>query len=332
LADKRVHLHIDNARSKAGIYHVTPERWRAACKRHRALARRLRVSFSWDGDTLEAALPAAEILVGVPARRDSLSVRAPALRWVHVTSAGVDGYLPLDWLPRGVAFTNNRGAHGRKAQEYMRMAYTLLHTRMPQIIANQQAHRWEQLFSPALAARTALIVGLGDLGEAAARAGRQLGLRVIGVRRKARKSSRHADAVYPYAKLDKLLPTADFVVLTIPLTPETRNLLDRQRLALMKPTASVINISRAAVVDYGALVKSLKSGALAGAMIDVVEPEPLPADSPLWEAPNLIITPHISCDDAEHYVDISLDLWFENFGRYLRRKPLLRCVDRRLGY
>jgi phosphoglycerate dehydrogenase-like enzyme len=121
-------------------------------------------------------------------------------------------------------------------------------------------------------------------------------------------------------------------VLTIPLTPGTRNLLDRQRLALMKPTASVINISRAAVVDYGALVKSLKSGALAGAMIDVVEPEPLPADSPLWEAPNLIITPHISCDDAEHYVDISLDLWFENFGRYLRRKPLLRCVDRRLGY
>lgn len=289
------------------------------------------MSFSWDGDTLEAALPTAEILVGVPARRDNLRVRAPALRWVHVTSAGVDGFLPLDWLPRGVAFTNNRGAHGRKAQEYMRMAYTLLHTRMPQIIANQQAHRWEQLFSPALAARTALIVGLGDLGEAAARAGKQLGLRVIGVRRKVRKS-RHVDAVYPYAKLDKLLPAADFVVLTVPLTPETRNLLNRKRLALMKPTASLINISRAAVVDYGALTKSLKSGALAGAMIDVVEPEPLPADSPLWEAPNLVITPHISCDDAEHYVDISLDLWFENFGRYLERKPLLRRVDRRLGY
>ena len=331
MAEKPVRLHVDNARNKADIYHVTPERWRAACKRHRALARRLRVSFSWDGDTLEAALPTAEILVGVPARRDNLRVRAPALRWLHVTSAGVDGFLPLDWLPRGVAFTNNRGAHGRKAQEYMRMAYTLLHTRMPQIIANQQAHRWEQLFSPALAARTALIVGLGDLGEAAARAGKQLGLRVIGVRRKVRKS-RHVDAVYPYAKLDKLLPTADFVVLTVPLTPETRNLLNRHRLALMKPTASVINISRAAVVDYGALVKSLKSGALAGALIDVVEPEPLPADSPLWETPNLIITPHISCDDAEHYVDISLDLWFENFGRYLERKPLLRRVDRRLGY
>jgi phosphoglycerate dehydrogenase-like enzyme len=302
-----------------------------ACARHRALARRLQVTIGWDGDMLDEALATAQVVIGVPQRRDNLSTRAPALRWLHATSAGVDGYLPLDWLPAGVAFTNNRGAHGVKAEQFMCMAYTMLHTRMPQILANQHAHRWEQLFSPTLAGRTALIVGLGDLGEGAARAAKKLGLRVIGVRRTARKS-RFADAIYPYRKLDKLLPGADFVVLAVPLTAETSNLLSRERLALMKSTACVINISRAPVADYVALAEKLQDGELAGAILDVVDPEPLPANSPLWDVPNLILTPHISCDDADHYVDISLDLWFENLARFLQQKPLLRRVDPKLGY
>lgn len=326
-----IHLHIENARRKASIYHITPERWEAACARHRALARRLRVTIGWDGDTPDEALRTAEMVIGVPAPRDHLSTRAPALRWMHATSAGIDGLLPLDWLPRGVTFTNNRGAHGVKAEQFMRMAFTMLHTRMPQIIANQLARHWEQLFSSSLAGRAALIVGLGDLGEAAARAAKQLGLEVIGVRRTARKS-RYADTVHPYFRLDRLLPKADFVVLAVPLTPETRNLLSRERLALMKPTASVINISRAAVADYAALTEKLQRGELAGAILDVVDPEPLPAASPLWDVPNLIITPHISCDDGEHYVDISLDLWFENLARFLQNKPLRQRVDPRRGY
>jgi phosphoglycerate dehydrogenase-like enzyme len=331
LPARSVHLHIENTRSKASIFHITPERWEAACARHRRLARRLKVTIGWDGDTLDDALATAEVIIGIPQRRDNLVLRAPALRWLHATSAGVDGYLPLDWVPRGVAFTNNRGAHGDKAEQFMRMAFTMLHTRMPEIIANQRARRWQQLFSPTLAGRTALIVGLGDLGEAAARAAKQLRLQVIGVRRTARKS-RFADAVYPYRKLDRLLPGADFVVLAVPLTAETSNLLSRGRLALMKPTACVINISRAAVADYVALTEKLQNGDLAGAILDVVDPEPLPANSRLWNVPNLILTPHISCDDAERYVDISLDLWFDNLARFLQQKPLLRRVDPKLGY
>jgi phosphoglycerate dehydrogenase-like enzyme len=331
LPARSVHLHIENARSKASIFHITPERWEAACARHRGLARRLKVTIGLDGDALDDALATAEIVIGVPQCLDNLMLRAPALRWLHATSAGVDDYLPLDWLRPGVAFTNNRGAHGVKAEQFMRMAFTMLHTRMPEIIANQRARRWEQLFSPTLAGRTALIVGLGDLGEAAARAAKQLGLHVIGVRRTARKS-RFADAVHPYGKIDKLLPEADFVVLAVPLTAETSNLLSRKRLALMKPTACVINISRAPVADYVALAEKLQCGALAGAILDVVDPEPLPANSPLWNVPNLILTPHISCDDADHYVDISLDLWFENLARFLQQKPLRRRVDPNLGY
>ncbi|OGA41801.1 MAG: hypothetical protein A3G24_14715 [Betaproteobacteria bacterium RIFCSPLOWO2_12_FULL_62_13] len=331
MASNKIHLHIENTRKKASIYHITQERWDAACKHHRGLAGRLHVTIGWDGDILEDALKTADILVGVPARRDSLAGRAPRLRWIHSTSAGVDGFLPFDWLPPGVVFTNNRGAHGVKAEQYMRMAYTMLHTRMPQIIANQRARRWEQLFSPSIVGRTALVIGLGDLGGAAARAAKQLGLKVIGVRRTVRKS-RWADAVHPYSRLDKLLPKADFVVLAAPLTAETRNLLGRERLRLMKQTAGLINISRAPVADYAALAGKLRRGELAGAILDVVDPEPLPAGSPLWDAPNLVITPHISCDDGEHYVGISLDLWFENLGRFLQNKPLRQRVDPRRGY
>lgn len=331
MAAQKIHLHIENARREASVYHITRERWDAACARHRARARRLQVTIGWDGDILDDALRTAALVMGVPARRDNFAARAPALRWIHATTAGVDGFFPLDWLPRGVAFTNNRGAHGAKAEQFMRMAFTLLHTRMPVIIANQHMHRWERLFTPSIVGRTALIVGLGDLGEAAARAAKQLGLKVIGVRRTARKSH-YADAVHPYSRLDKLLPEADFVVLAVPLTPDTRNLLNRQRLELMKPSASVINIARAPIADYAALAGKLRRGELAGAILDVVDSEPLPADSPLWDVPNLVITPHISCDDSDHYVDISLDLWFENFARFLQNKPLKNRVNPQHGY
>jgi phosphoglycerate dehydrogenase-like enzyme len=267
----------------------------------------------------------------VPAQRDRLHERAPRLRWLHHTSAGVDALLPLDWLPAGVVLTSNRGAHGGKAEQYMRMAYTALNIGLPRMIANQQARRWEQNFSSSLGGQTALVVGLGDLGEAAARAARQLGMTVIGVRRHA-KPCPHADRVHTYDTLDDLLPMADYVVLAVPLTPETRRLLDGRRLALLKSTAGVINIARAAVADYDALRAALLEGKLAGAVLDVVEPEPLPPESPLWDTPNLIITPHVSCDDAERYVDISLDLWFGNLARFLRGEPLAGCVDASLGY
>jgi phosphoglycerate dehydrogenase-like enzyme len=285
----------------------------------------------WDEEKPAGALATAAVIIGVPAERERLGERAPRLKWVHHTSAGVDSLLPLDWLPPGVAFTNNRGAHGEKLEQYMRMAYTMLNTRMPEIIANQQARRWQQVFSPGIAGKTALIIGLGDLGLGAARAARQAGLKVIGVSRSGRKV-READAVHRLSRLDALLPRADYVVLAVPLTPETDNLLNRERLDLMKAGAAVINIARAPVIDSAALAGKLARGELAGAVLDVVEPEPLPADSPLWTTPNLVITPHVSCDDSERYNDITLDLWFADLGRFLQGKPLRNQVDPQRGY
>lgn len=328
---RKIRVHIENARSDAEIFHITPELWEAACERHRRLAPRLDVTIGWDGDILGDALETAEIAIGVPARRHDLTKRAPRLRWLHATSAGLDHYLPLDWLPRRTVLTNNRGAHGAKAEQYMRMAYTLLHTRMPEIIAQQRDRKWQQIFTGDMTGKTALVVGLGDLGQAAARAASTLGLRVIGVSRTGKKVP-HVDRVYRSAALEKLLPQADFVVVAVPLTPDTNGLFDSARLDQMKRDAGVINIARAPVMDYDALREKLARGELAGAVLDVVEPEPLPPDSPLWDTPNLIVTPHISCDDVEHYIDITLDLWFDNLARFFGGRPLKSRVDSRRGY
>lgn len=332
MATKKLRLHIENTRQKAGIFHMLPAHWSAACARHRTLARHLgEVSFGWDGDVLEAALADADLVIGVPAQRENLAARAPKLKWLHATSAGVDGVLPLTWLPRGVVFTNNSGAHGRKAEQYMTMAYNLLNSRMAAIMANQHRHHWEALFSPSIIGKTAVIVGLGDLGEGAARAAKKLGLKVIGVRRSAQQN-RYADRIVTYKQLERVLPLADFVVLAVPLTAATRGLLSAARLDLLKPSAGVVNIARGPVADYAALEDRLRRGRLAGAVLDVVDPEPLPAAASLWTTPNLIITPHISCDDGEHYIDISLDLWFANLALFLAGKKLKRRIDAKLGY
>ncbi len=332
MTTKKLNLHIENTRRKNGISHILPPQWAAACRRHRALARHIgKISFGWDGDILEATLASADLVIGLPADRDRLAIRAPRLKWIHSTSAGVDGVLPLDWLPRGTVFTNNSGAHGHKAEQYMIMAYHLLNSRMAAIVTNQHARRWEALYSPSITGMTAVIVGLGDLGEAAARAAKKAGLKVIGVRRSAQKN-RHADRVVSYKHLDKVLPLADFVVLAVPLTAETRNLLNAARMNLLKPSAGVINIARGPVIDQAALEKRLRSGRLAGAVLDVVDPEPLPAGATLWSAPNLVITPHVSCDDGEHYADITIDLWFENLALFLAGKRLKRRIDPKLGY
>ncbi|MDH5343188.1 MAG: D-2-hydroxyacid dehydrogenase [Betaproteobacteria bacterium] len=331
MAVRKLRVHIESTRKKDRLFHVTRAHWDAACRRHPALARRLDVTLSWDGDALDAALPDVDVLIGVPAVRDNLKTRAPKLRWVHSPSAGVDGVLPLSWLPRGVVFTNNSGAHGVKAEQYMSMAYHLINTRMAAMIANQQRKRWESLFSPSIIGKTAVVIGLGDLGEAAARAAKKAGLKVIGVRRSAQKNC-HADRVVSYKQLDRVLPQADFVAVAVPLTPETRGMIGKKQLDLLKPTAGVINIGRGPVVDNAALAAKLRRGQLGGAVLDVVDTEPLPANSPLWTTPNLILTPHVSCDDGEHYVDITLDLWFANLARFVTGKTLQHRINPKLGY
>jgi phosphoglycerate dehydrogenase-like enzyme len=325
-----LHLHLESFRKRPALFHLTEARWRAAAARHRALAKRLRVTIGWDGDIIDKALETADVMINSNPPRKELRSRAPRLKWIQTTGAGIDGLLPLDWLPGDIALTNNRWAHGAKAENSCAMAISLLNARLPQLMSSQRNHAWQPVYTTPVAGKTAVVIGFGDLGQAAGRAAKKLGARVIAVTRSG-KAARPADAAYPVSRIDHVLPMADFVIVTAPLTPQTRNLLDRGRLDLLKPEAGLVNIGRSSVVDYDALREKLAQGTLAGAVLDVFQPEPLPADSPLWDTPNLVITPHVSCDDPR-YADRLLDFWFENFGRFLAGKRLKNLVDRKLGY
>ena len=324
------HLHVENSRKRQALLHLTAEVYAAAAKRHRALAKELKVTIGWDGDILDEALKTADAMINSNPPRERLRERAPRLRWIQTTGAGIDGLLPLDWLPADITLTNNSGAHGAKAEDYCAMALLMLQTRTPDLLAYQQARQWEPVFSEPIAGKTAVVIGFGDLGSAAGRAAHKLGLKVIAVTRSG-KAGRPADVVCKVSRIDSVLPKADFVIVTTPLTPGTRGLMSRARLDLMKPTAGFVNIGRSPIVDYEALREKLDRRELAGALLDVHSPEPLPADSPLWTTRNLIITPHISCDDPR-YMAFLCDKWFANFARLVKGKPLTNQVDRKLGY
>lgn len=324
------HLHIEYFRNDAPIYRVTDAQWAAAAGRHKALARRVTATIGSDRDNLDAALMSADMLISPDPPRERLRERAPRLRWIQTRGAGIDQLMPLDWLPPEIMLTNNRGAHGAKCEDYCTMALLMLGSHMPGVIANQRVGRWEPIFTPLIAGKTAVIIGFGDLGSAAGRAAKKLGLRVIAFTRSGR-AGKPADVAYKVPHLERVLRDADFVVVATPLTPETRGIMNRARLALLKPEAGLINVGRAPLVDYDALRGMLNDGKLAGAVLDVFDCEPVPADSPLWATTNLIVTPHVSCDDPR-YMDILLDSWFGNFERFLGGKPLRNRVERKLGY
>jgi phosphoglycerate dehydrogenase-like enzyme len=325
----RFRLHLENGRARNPLFHMTPEAWREAAARHPELAGRVDVSFGWDGDVLEQAFSDAEGLLAGPIDRRRIAA-APRLRWLHTTGAGVDHMVPMDWLPAHITVTNSSGIHADKAEDYVSMALLMINSRMPEIIAAQQARVWEPLHTYAIAGKTAVVVGFGDVGAAAGRGAARLGLKVVAVTRSG-KAGAPADEAVPVRELDTVLPRADFLVVTAPLTPETRHLIDARRVALLPRGAGLINIGRAPVVDYYAVAARLAGGELSGAMLDVFDHEPLTHGSPWWDAPNMIVTPHVSCD-APDYIQRVFDVWFANFARWIAGEPLHNQVDRTRGY
>jgi phosphoglycerate dehydrogenase-like enzyme len=295
------------------------------------LAKKLRVTAGWDNEIIDEALNTADFMItNAEPPRDHLRQRAPHLKWIQTTAAGIDSLMPLDWLPLDITLTNNRGAHGPKAEEACLMTLLMLQARMPEIMRNQQQRVWEGVYTVPIAGMTVVVVGFGDLGQGAGRAAKKLGMKVIAVTRSG-KPHRLAGRVVKSARIDSVLPKADFVIVTTPLTAETRGLIDRRRINLLKPDAGLINIARSPIVDYVALRERLEKGELGGAVLDVFDQEPLPPDSPYWTTPNLIVLPHLSCDDPR-YIERLFDGWFLNFERFLAGKPLKNIVDRQLGY
>jgi phosphoglycerate dehydrogenase-like enzyme len=254
---------------------------------------------------------------------------APMLRWVQIISAGVETWLP--GLPDDIVLTNASGVHSEKGGEFVLAAALMLNYAIPRFVTDQAERRWSPRFGGPIAGRTAVLLGTGGIGGAAATALADRGVRVIGVNRSG-VAEDSFETCLPVQRLDEVLPQADILVSTLPLTDKTRGLMDRRRLDLLPQAAGVVVVGRADVFDYRALAELLGSERLGGAVLDVFPREPLPADDPLWDCPRLVMTPHCSVDDHETYIERCLDIFLDNLERRHAGRPLRNVVDRARGY
>ncbi|MBI3637857.1 MAG: D-2-hydroxyacid dehydrogenase [Candidatus Rokubacteria bacterium] len=252
---------------------------------------------------------------------------ARRLRWAHAMAAGVD-WLLVPELPAGVTVTRTEGVYGPWMAEYVVGWCAWVAQGMEGYRVAQRAHRWSAGLPAPLHGRTMCIVGLGDIGRAIARAARALGMRVTGVSRSGRAVPR-VDRVWRLRDLRRALADADFVVVVVPLTAETRGLIGEAELHALRPTAWLVNVARGAVVDERALTRALDERRLAGAVLDVFDTEPLPPAHPFWPRENVVVTPHIAGPD---YPDELTAVFNENLTRYLAGGRLRHVVDRRRGY
>lgn len=326
-------LVLETIRSKDAVWNV-PD---GAMADLRARFPGIRIESPAGRDDLERLLADAGVVLGPGVRPRNFPL-ARRLRWIHLPSAGVEHALFPELLASDVVITHTRGVHDDAMAEHALGVMLAFARQLHRARDAQRERRWSQreLWTgppafEALAGTTLVIVGYGSIGHAVARRARALGQTVIGVRRRPTGPDRDADEVHGMDALDRVLPRADWVLLLAPLTGATRGLLSRERLALLKPTARLVNLGRGALVDESALIDALRAGRLAGAGLDVCAEEPLPEASPLWELPNVILTPHVS-GLGPRYWERVLEPFAENLRRFLAGAPLADLVDKQAGY
>ena len=278
-------------------------------------------------------LAEAEILFDFDhTHREDLPALAPKLRWIQATSAGIGqtvkryGYNRLGWR-----FTTASGVHARPLAEYCLMAMLMFIKNYPVMDAQKRARRWQRFNNTELRGMTVGIVGLGRIGRDVAQVCKHFGMRVLACRRSQTEPPQTVDRQFEPDQLNDLLPQVDFLVLCAPHTPDTDSLLSAERIRLMKSGAVLINIARGALVDHAALKRALRAGHLGGAALDVTDPEPLPADDPLWDMPNVIISHH-SASTADTENGKLTDLFIRNLNHYLKGEPLENLLDIDLMY
>ncbi len=256
------------------------------------------------------------------------------IKWLQLNSAGTDGYTDAGVLAPGTALTNSTGAYGLNISEHMLAQLFMMIKHLEKYYDAQKEKQWSDFGTVrSIYGATTLVVGLGDIGGEFARKMHALGSRVIGIRRNVGEKPEYLDALYSLDQLDELLPQADYVACSLPGTNATYHLFDAERLAKMKEGAILINVGRGSAVDSYALCDALHSGHVGGACLDVVEPEPLPQDHPLWDAPNLLLTPHVSGfyhlpETLERVVRIAVN----NLTAFVQGQPLRNQVDFATGY
>ncbi len=254
---------------------------------------------------------------------------ADRLRWLHMGATGVDPVMFPELQASDVLVTNTRGVFDGAIAEYVLGQILGFAKDLPGSLRLQQRHEWRHRESERVAGATALIVGTGSIGRTIARLLHAVGMSVRAVGRQARATDPDFGTVGDdlYAEL----PAADYVIAIAPLTPQTRNMFDARAFAAMKPHARFVNVGRGELVVTDDLVAALSNGAISGAALDVVNPEPLPANHPLWDLPNVHITPHNSGDFIGWRREI-VTVFTENFDKWLASRPLANVVDKKLGY
>lgn len=284
------------------------------------------------GEVTEELLQTVDAVVGnVPAARLK---GYENIRWLQLNSAGTDGYTVPGVLAAGTVLTNSSGAYGLAISEHMIGQLLMQIKHLGAYYEAQKEKRWSDFGTVgSIYGSTTLVVGLGDIGGAFAERMKALGSHVIGIRRHVGEKPAYLDELDCLEHLDGLLGRADFVACSLPGTEATYHLFDKDRLARMKKGAILLNVGRGSAVDSLALSQALRSGHLGGACLDVVEPEPLPADHPLWDAPNLLLTPHVSGfyhlpETLERVVRIAAD----NLAAFAAGRPLKNQVDFATGY
>ena len=287
--------------------------------------------------TVSRELEDSEILVSWSLTDEQLA-RAQSLRWVHSPAAGVTQLLRPPLVASDVIVTNATTVHAVPVAEQTIALMMALTRRLRDCFQYQTEHRWGQTpsWQPGcipgeVNGKTIGLVGLGAIGREVATRARALQMKIVAVKRDPLRGASSADKVYTLSQLSALLSESDYVVLAAPSTPETLRLIGERELRRMKPTAFLINVSRGTLVDTPALVRALEAGTIAGAGLDVTDPEPLPPEHPLWTMPNAIITPHLG-GATDRYWSRQAELLQENLRRYLAGEPLLNLVDKKRGY
>jgi phosphoglycerate dehydrogenase-like enzyme len=277
---------------------------------------------------MEAKVGTADVVVVSGLWKNELADKAPKLKFIQSISAGTDQYSREILKAKGIRLASAHGVNANAVAEHA-ISLILSLSRQLHFLRDAQAEkRWRPMQGDLairedeIEGKTLLIVGLGRIGDRLAQFGKAFGMKVIATRRNPSGGKGAADAVYANAELAKLIPQADFIALTCPLTTETEKLIGAAQIAAMKPTAFLVNVARGKVVDEPALIAALQNRKIAGAGIDVTIEEPLPASSPLWSMPHVIVTPH-SAGETRRYEDRVIDLLIENVDRLGRGETTL---------
>jgi phosphoglycerate dehydrogenase-like enzyme len=288
-----------------------------------------------DETSLARRLPEADVLLvwdfASDAVRHAWPGPGPRPRWVHTASAGVDRLLFPELLAADTVVTNARGVFDRPIAEYVAGLVLAMAKDFPHSWQLQREHRWRHRETRKVHGGRAVVVGSGPIGRRVGTTLRALGADVALVGRRAREEDADFGRVHAADALAGLLPEADWVVCAAPLTPATRGMFDAAAFAAMRPTARFVNVGRGAHVVEADLVAALRAGRPGGAALDVFADEPLPADSPLWDVPGLLVSPHMSGDTLGWRDDLS-EQFLDNFDRWHAGRPLFNVVDKRLGY